>query len=54
MLTNEYLKEHFIDATLLIMKENIEILATNEDKKQVFSTIIPFNEEHSEYKALMT
>ena len=55
MLTNEYLKDHFIDAYFIDNeRENIEILATNEDKKQVFSTIIPFNEEHSEYKALMT
>ena len=55
MLTNEYLKDHFIDAYFIDKeRENIEILATSEDKKQVFSTIIPFNEEHSEYKALMT
>ena len=55
MLTNEYLKDHFIDAYFIDNeRENIEILTTNEDKKQVFSTIIPFNEEHSEYKALMT
>ena len=55
MLTNEYLKDHFIDAYFIDNeRENIEILATSEDKKQVFSTIIPFNEEHSEYKALMT
>ena len=55
MLTNEYLKDHFIDAYFIDNeRENIEILTSNEDKKQVFSTIIPFNEEHSEYKALMT
>lgn len=53
MLTNEYLKDHFIDAYFIDEeRQNIEILQTAEDKKSVFSTIIPFDEEHSEFQAL--
>ena len=55
MLTKEYLKDHFVDAYFIDNeRQNIEILATSEDKKQVFSTIIPFDEEHSDYQALIT
>ena len=55
MLTKEYLKDHFVDAYFIDSeRQNIEILATSEDKKQVFSTIIPFDEEHSDYQALIT
>lgn len=55
MLTKEYLKDHFVDAYFIDNeRQNIEVIATNEDKKGVFSTIIPFDEEHSYYKALTT
>ena len=53
MLTNEYLKDHFIDAYFIDEdRQNIEILQTAEDKKSVFSSIIPFDEEHPEFQAL--
>ncbi len=53
MLTNEYLKDHFIDAYFIDEeRQNIEILQTTEDKKGVFSSIIPFDEEHSEFQTL--
>ena len=53
MLTKEYLKDHFIDAYFIDNeRQNIEILTTSEDKKEVFPTIIPFNEEHEGFKAL--
>ena len=55
MLTEQYLKDHFVDAYFIDNeRQNIEVIATNEDKKGVFSTIIPFDEEHSYYKALTT
>ena len=53
MLTKEYLNDHFIDAYFIDNeRQNIEILTTSEDKKEVFPTIIPFNEEHEGFKAL--
>ena len=53
MLTEEYLKDHFIDAYFIDNeRQNIEILATTEDKKKVFPTIIPFDEANDMFKAL--
>ena len=53
MLTEEYLKEHFIDAYFIDNeRQNIEVLQTNEDKTQVFTTIIPFNEDNGNFKKL--
>ena len=53
MLTEEYLKDHFIDAYFIDEeRQNIEILATSEDKKKVLPTIIPFKEENPMFKAL--
>ena len=55
MLTEEYLKDHFVDAYFIDNeRQNIEVLQTNEDKTQVFSTIIPFNEENGNFKKLTT
>ena len=53
MLTEEYLKDHFIDAYFIDEeRQNIEILATSEDKKKVFPTIVPFSENNHMFKAL--
>ena len=53
MLTEEYLKDHFIDAYFIDDdRQNIEILATTEDKKKVFPTIVPFSEDNHMFKAL--
>ena len=53
MLTEAYLKDHFIDAYFIDNeRQNIEILATTEDKKKVFPTIIPFDEANDMFKAL--
>ena len=53
MLTEEYLKDHFIDAYFIDEeRQNIEILTTSEDKKKVFPTIIPFSEDNHMFKAL--
>lgn len=53
MLTEKYLKDHFIDAYFIDEeRQNIEILATSEDKKKVLPTIIPFKEENHIFKAL--
>lgn len=53
MLTEEYLKDHFIDAYFIDEeRQNIEILATSEDKKKVFPTIVPFSEDNHMFKAL--
>ena len=55
MLTKEYLKDNFIDAYFINEeRDTIEILTTSEDKKEVFPTIIPFNEEHEGFKALLS
>tara|TARA_B110000503_G_scaffold11087_1_gene15055 strand:+ start:1199 stop:1687 length:489 start_codon:yes stop_codon:yes gene_type:complete len=55
MLTEEYLKDNFITAAFIDSeRKNIEILTTSEDKKTVFSTIIPFEEDNHMFKALMT
>ena len=53
MLTEEYLKDHFIDAYFIDEeRQNIEILTTSEDKKKVFPTIVPFSEDNHMFKAL--
>mgnify|MGYP001161147444 CR=1 FL=1 len=53
MLTEEYLKEHFVDAYFIDNeRQNIEILHTNEDRTKVHSTIVPFDEKNHMYKAL--
>ena len=53
MLTEEYLKEHFIDAYFIDNeRQNIEVLQTNEDKTKVFPTIIPFDENNDMFKSL--
>ena len=55
MLTKENIKDHFIDAYFIDSeRENIEILYTSEDKKKVFTTIVPFNYEHETFKTLQT
>ena len=53
MLTEQYLKDHFVDAYFIDNeRQNIEILATSEDKKQVFPTIVPFDENNHMFQAL--
>ena len=53
MLTETYLKEHFVDAYFIDNeRQNIEILTTNEDKTKVFPTIIPFDENNDMFKSL--
>ena len=53
MLTEEYLKDHFIDAYFIDEeRQNVEILTTSEDKKKVFPTIVPFSEDNHMFKAL--
>jgi hypothetical protein len=53
MLTEAYLKDHFIDAYFIDSeRQNIEILTTSEDKSKVFPTIIPFDENNHMLQAL--
>ena len=53
MLTETYLKKHFVDAYFIDNeRQNIEILSTNEDKTKVFPTIIPFDENNDMFKSL--
>jgi|TARA_B100001250_G_scaffold226605_1_gene194425 hypothetical protein len=55
MLTEEYLKDHFITAHFVDSeRQNIEILMTNEDKSMTIPYVIPFDEEDVKYKALST
>ena len=55
MITEEYLKEHFISAHFIDNeRQNIEILSTSEDKTQTIPTIIEYNQDHPSFKALMT
>ena len=54
-VTEEYLKEHFLTAYFIDNeRQNIEIQATSEDKKKVYTYVIPYDENSDEYKALMT
>jgi len=53
MITEEYLKDNFLTAYFVDNeRRNIEIQTTTEDKKSVFTTIIPFKEENPQYQAL--
>lgn len=53
MITEEYLKDNFLTAYFVDnARQNIEIQTTTEDKKSVFTTIIPFKEENPQYQAL--
>ncbi len=55
MITEEYLKEHFITAHFVDNeRKNIEILMTNEDKSLTIPYIIPFDEKDVKYQALST
>ena len=52
-VTEEYLKDHFLTAYFIDNeRQNIEIQATSEDQKKVYTYIIPFDESRDEYKAL--
>jgi hypothetical protein len=55
MLTEEYLKDHFITAHFVDNeRQNIEILMTNEDKSATIPYVIPFDEKDVKYQALKT
>ena len=55
MITEEYLKKHFYTAYFIDEeRENIEVLTTSEDGKQVIPTIIPFKQNNPQYQALTT
>ena len=55
MITEEYLKEHFVTASFIDSeRQNIEILMTNEDKSGTIPYIIPFDESDVKYQALQT
>ena len=55
MLTEEYLKEHFITAHFIDNeRQNIEILMTNEDKSLTIPYVIPFDEKDVKFQALQT
>jgi hypothetical protein len=54
MLTKEYLKDNFITAYFCDEdRKFIEILATSEDKKETYPTVIPFDENEPQYKILL-
>ena len=54
-VTEEYLKDNFLTAYFIDNeRQNIEIQATSEDKKKVYTYVIPYDENRDEYKALMT
>ena len=53
MLTEEYLKDNFLTAYFIDSeRQNIEVQTTTEDKKGVFTTIIPYDENGEQFKAL--
>ena len=53
MITEEYLKDNFLTAYFVDNeRQNIEVQTTTEDKKSVFTTIIPFKESNPQYQAL--
>ena len=55
MITEEYLKEHFISAHFIDNeRQNIEILMTNEDKSATIPYVIPFDEKDVKYQALQS
>src|SRR6056300_37683 len=54
MLTEEYLKDNLITAYFIDSERTtIEIETTSEDKKSVFTTIIPYEENSPQYQALI-
>jgi hypothetical protein len=53
MLTEEFLKDNFLTAYFIDSeRQNIEVQTTTEDKKSVFTTIIPYEENNPQYQAL--
>ena len=55
MITEEYLKDHFITAHFIDNeRQNIEILMTNEDKSATIPYVIPFDEKDVKYQALQS
>jgi len=53
MITEEYLKDNFLTAYFIdSARENIEIQTTTADKRSVFTTIIPYDENGEQFKAL--
>ena len=54
MLTEEFLKDNFLTAYFIDNeRKNIEVQTTAEDKKSVFTTIIPYEENNPQYQALI-
>jgi len=54
MLTEEFLKDNFLTAYFIDNeRQNIEVQTTTEDKKSVFTTIIPYEENNPQYQALI-
>ena len=52
-LTEQYLKEHLITAYFIDNeRKNIEVLTSSEDKTMNLSTIIPYDENFTSFKAL--
>ena len=55
MITEEYLKEHFLTAHFIDNeRQNIEILMTNEEKTKTIPYIIPFDEKDVKFQALLS
>ncbi len=55
MITEEYLKDNYVNAYFIDQeRKNIEVLTTNEDKSKVYTTIIPYEEDGHQWKALQT
>ena len=53
MLNEENLKDNFLTAYFIDNeRKNIEVQTTAEDKKSVFTTIIPYEENNPQYQAL--
>jgi len=54
MITEEFLKNNFLTAYFIDNeRKNIEVQTTAEDKKSVFTTIIPYEENNPQYQALI-
>ena len=55
MITEEYLKDHFLTAYFIDQdRKNIEVLVTSEDQKKTIPYIIPFEEDGHQWKALQS
>ena len=55
MITEEYLKEHFLTAHFIDNeRQNIEILMTNEEKTKTIPYYIPFDEKDVKFQALQS